>query len=269
MNKQNYRTCIGGILFLIAALVSVATPMINHLIIALNADKYGLPAEILQSLRTDAISSTIITLVNSIPSVVLAVFLLLRKRDKSLVVISIIALVVTALNAGLTLLGTIIIFISGTTSRLPFYMLFMIPVDALFLILVLNTSKEPYGRFAKLWFLPGAAFCVYIFANVIYIFLYNRSLNPGIDATALLGIVAGVLLRNMPAAFLRCAGYFLAGHWLVNPYKKGYQSQQQAQYQPQYDEQTMQALNYYKWQYESGAITWEQYNAAIQPYLHK
>ena len=33
------------------------------------------------------------------------------------------------------------------------------------------------------------------------------------------------------------------------------------------DEQTMQALNYYKWQYESGAITWEQYNAAIQPYL--
>ena len=42
----------------------------------------------------------------------------------------------------------------------------------------------------------------------------------------------------------------------------GYQPQQ-----PQYDEQTMQALNYYKWQYESGAITWEQYNAAIQPYL--
>jgi hypothetical protein len=29
----------------------------------------------------------------------------------------------------------------------------------------------------------------------------------------------------------------------------------------------MQALNYYKWQYESGAITMEQYNAAIQPYL--
>ena len=79
----------------------------------------------------------------------------------------------------------------------------------------------------------------------------------------MIGFIIGLVIGSLPTYSLYTIGFFLAGHWLANPYKKGYQPQ------PQYDAQTMQALNYYKWQYDSGAITWEQYNAAIQPYLHK
>ena len=272
MEKKNLRNCVGGILLLIAALVSIAMPMIRQLFIVLNADRQGLSSELLQSLWINTISTTIVTLITSSPAIVLAVFLALRKRGTALVVTSIIALVATIFNTGLTLLGCII-----NSTMILFHLPIMILVDALFLILVVNTSKEPYGGFAKLWFLPGTIYCVYMVVYVIYIFLYNRSFYPGIGAAELLTIVAPALLGNLPALLLRGAGYFLASHWLSNPYKKGYQPQQaQPQYQqyqqpaqPQYDEQTMQALNYYKWQYESGAITWEQYNAAIQPYIQK
>ena len=292
MEKKNLRTCVGGILFLIAAILSTAAPMINHAIITMNTNKHVFPADVLQSMLTTVITTTITTLVFSIPSIILAIFLMMKKNGTPLVVISVIMLVGTVFSTGITLLGRIISSIAGYTTPINFHMLVIILVDILFLILVINTRKEPRGRFAKLWFLPGVAYCGYVVVYVIYTFLYNSSMNPGIDTAILLGIVSGVLLQNMPAILLRGAGYFLAGHWLSNPYKKGYQPQQQyaqpqyaqpqyaAQYQqpqqyqpygqpqqPQYDEQTTQALNYYKWQYESGAITWEQYNACVQQLL--
>ena len=129
---------------------------------------------------------------------------------------------------------------------------------------VVSVNPQPHG-FKKLWFLPGVCYGLYAVSAVIFSASSTLSLSVSTgmlwDIGTTISMIASSVISTLPVSALYTAGYFLAGKWLVNPYKKGYQPQ------PQYDEQTMQALNYYKWQYESGAITWEQYNAAIQPYM--
>ena len=276
MNKQNYRTCIGGILILAAGVLSIISQLFAFVTTLLTYSG-SMPA----ALSAAYIQNLITTVLTNLPVIALGVMLLLKKRG---IIITILSGVMLALNFIALISRIIAIFkldpsVTVTTNWAGF--VFIILTYAGLLVLSIVSMNPQPNLFKKLWFLPGVCYALYAITSMITTISSNLAASAGyMEPGYMIGFIIGLVIGSLPTYSLYTIGYFLAGHWLANPYKKGYQPQQQAQYQPQYqqyqqpvqpqyDEQTMQALNYYKWQYESGAITWEQYNAAIQPYLHK
>ena len=291
MEKKNLRTCVGGILLLAGTIANIVIPILTSLItLATMANNPYFDSGIyMQSVLGNAGSG----LLYSLPIIALSIVLLLKLKGIPVIVCSALAAVVNLVN---------IILVTITSKNLGY------PVDQTvkYFILAANVLMAAVAviplipnlkGLKKLWFLPGA---VYALGAVIYTvqLIKNTLVTGGLSggtaymAGFAIGAILGILIIVIPTYGLTTAGYFLAGKWIVNPYKKGYQPQQQyaqpqyaqpqyaAQYQqpqqyqpygqpqqPQYDEQTTQALNYYKWQYESGAITWEQYNACVQQLL--
>ena len=276
MNKQNYRTCIGGILILAAGVLSIISQLFAFVTTLLTYSG-SMPA----ALSAAYIQNLITTVLTNLPVIALGVMLLLKKRG---IIITILSGVMLALNFIALISRIIAIFkldpsVTITTNWAGF--VFIILTYAGLLVLSIVSMNPQPNLFKKLWFLPGVCYALYAITSMITTISSSLAASAGyMEPGFKIGFIIGLIIGSLPTYGLYTVGYFLTGHWLANPYKKGYQPQQQAQYQPQYqqyqqpvqpqyDEQTMQALNYYKWQYDSGAITWEQYNAAIQPYLHK
>ena len=280
MNKNNYRTCVGGILLLAAGILSILSMLFAYVATTLT---YGgsMPAELSSAYIQNLIRGTIYAL----PLIALGVTLLTKKSGIITIILSGILMVMNFI----TLISNLIA-LSSLSAEMAIYInwpgtVFTILTYASLLVLAIGTLNPQPNMLKKLWFLPGICYAIYTITAVIFSIktvVPTNSLN--VDAAFKIATIVGAVIGALPTPALQTAGFFLTGHWLANPYKKGYQPQQaqpqyqyqQPQYQqyqqpaqPQYDEQTMQALNYYKWQYESGAITWEQYNAAIQPYIQK
>ena len=292
MNKNNYRNCVGGILLLAAGIFSILAQIFAFYITSISFGG-SLPAELSATYAQNLIRETVYAL----PLIVLGVTLLMKKSGIITIILSGILMVLNLI----TLINNLIV-LSSMSADMAIYVnwigtVFSVLTYASLLVLSIGTLNPQPNALKKLWFLPGICYAIYTIAVVIYV---TKTAVPANnlywDPAAKIATIVGAL----PIPAMHTAGFFLSGHWLANPYKKGYQPQQvqpqyqqpqyqQPQYQqyqyqqyqyqqyqyqqyqqpaqPQYDEQTMQALNYYKWQYESGAITWEQYNAAIQPYL--
>lgn len=279
MNKNNYRTCVGGILILAGTIARILFSLLTSLImlVTMKDNPYFDSAVHIQGMLMTAGSSFL----HALPVIALSIVLMIKCTGIPVVVCSGLA----ALEKLLT------IIISSINAKTLGYELnqaencCILAVYVLMTVVAIIPLIPRMKNLKSLWFLPGAA---YSLTSVIYMIQTIKgalaqssvSLTSGYGIGFIIGTILGAIIFLAPTYGLPTAGFFLAGKWIVNPYKKGYQPQsQQAQYQqyqqyqqpaqPQYDEQTMQALNYYKWQYESGAITWEQYNAAIQPYIQK
>ena len=272
MNKLNYRTCIGGILILAAGILGIIIQLFTFVTTSL---AYGgsMPAE----LTSIYIQNLITTVLTNLPVIALGVMLLLKKRGIIITILSgiMLALSVFSLISRIIAISQLSSSASITTNWLGFVFT-ILTYAGLTVLSIVSMNPQP-NVFKKLWFLPGICYGVYSITGMVSIISSTLATSDGyLQSTYLIGFIIGTIIGALPSYALYTVGYLLAGQWIANPYKKGYQPQpQQAQYQqyqqpaqPQYDEQTMQALNYYKWQYESGAITWEQYNAAIQPYLN-
>ena len=275
MNKQNYRTCIGGILILAAGVLSIISQLFAFVTTLLTYSG-SMPA----ALSAAYIQNLITTVLTNLPVIALGVMLLLKKRG---IIITILSGVMLALSVFSLISRIIAIFkldpsVTVTTNWAGF--VFTILTYAGLLVLSIVSMNPQPNVFKKLWFLPGICYALYAITSMITTISSSLAASAGyMEPGFKIGFIIGLIIGSLPTYGLYTVGYFLTGHWLANPYKKGYQPHyqqyQQPQYQyqqpaqPQYDEQTMQALNYYKWQYDSGAITWEQYQAAIQPYLHK
>lgn len=261
MNKNNYRTCIGGILLLAAGIISIVIQLISF---AITVISYG--GSLSNDIASLYIQNLITTIVTNLPIVVLGVVLLLKKRG----VITVLCSIMLALNL-LTLLSGILSIgdpdaAKGTLASWLKLIFTTLTNATLVALSVVSVNPQP-NSLKKLWFLPGVCYGLYAISNIVFTINVTLSASGSyLDPSYIIGFVIGTIIGSLPVYGLYTAGYFMTGHWLANPYKKGYQPQQA---QPQYDEQTMQVLNYYKWQYESGAISWEQYNAAIQPYLNQ
>ena len=276
MNKNNYRNCVGGILILAGTIARILFSLLTSLItlVTMKDNPYFDSAMHIQGMLMTAGSAFL----HALPVIALSIVLMIKLKGIPVVVCSGLAAIEKLLT----------IIISSINAKTYGYELnqaencCILAVYVLMTVVAIIPLVPSMKKLKFLWFLPGAA---YSLASVIYMIQTIKgalaqssvSLTGGYGIAFIIGTILGAIIILTPTYGLPTAGFFLAGKWIVNPYKKGYQPQpQQAQYQqyqqpaqPQYDEQTMQALNYYKWQYESGAITWEQYNAAIQPYLHK
>lgn len=271
MNKNNYRTCIGGILILAAGILGIISQLFTFVTTSL---AYGgsMPAE----LTSIYVQNLITAVLTNLPVIALGVVLLLKKHG---ILITILSGIMLALSF-YTLISRIIVVSrldSSSTITINWlgFVFTILTYAGLMVLSIVCMNPQP-NFIKKLWFLPGVCYGVYAITNIATTISYTLATSGGYLETGFqIGFIIGIIIGALPTSGLYTVGYLLAGQWLVNPYKKGYQPQQtqyqqyQQPVQPQYDEQTMQALNYYKWQYESGAITWEQYNAAIQPYLHK
>ena len=286
MEKKNLRTCVGGILILAGTAASIVIPLLTGLItIASMADNaYFDSGMYMQSTLSNAVTN----LLYSLPVIALGVVLLLKLKGIPVLVCSALAAVVNLVNI---ILATIASKELGyTVDQTTKY--FILGANVLMTAVAVIPLVPGITKLKSLWFLPGAAYAV---GAVIYavqlvkttLVTSGMGLDSAYAAGFAIGAIFGVILVVIPTYGLMTAAYFLAGKWIVNPYKKGYQPQPQyAQYQqpqqypqyqqpytqpqqPQYDEQTTQALNYYKWQYETGAITWEQYNASVQQLLRR
>lgn len=295
MEKQKYRSCVGGILLLAAGVLGILSQVFTFVTSALSFGG-SVPPELISAYTTTLIT----TVINSLPVILLGVMLMIKKRGIIITILSGIMLVLNLISL-VSIIITITQLDAATAANINWLnRVFSALTYAALLVLSIGAMNPKPNALNKLWFLPGV--CYGLCAITSIIFTINNTLSisgeymePGFKV----GFIIGTILGSLPLNGLYTAGYFLTGHWLANPYKKGYQPQyqqyqyqqpqyqqaqyQQAQYQqyqpqntqyqqyqqPQYDEQTMQALNYYKWQYESGAITWEQYNASVQQYLNR
>lgn len=281
MNKQNYRTCIGGVLILAAGILGIIIQLFTFVTTSLT---YGgsMPA----GLASIYIQNLITTVLTNLPVIALGVMLLLKKRGIIITILSGVMLALSLFSLVSRIISISLLDSSVTiTTNWAGFVFTILTYAGLLVLSIVSMNLQP-NIFKKLWFLPGVCYALYAITSMITTISSSLAASGGyMEPGFMIGFIIGTIIGSLPTYGLYTAGYFLAGHWLANPYKKGYQPQQaqpqQPQYQyqqyqqyqqpaqPQYDEQTMQALNYYKWQYESGAITWEQYNAAIQPYLHK
>lgn len=261
MEKQNYRLCVGGILLLAAGIISIVIQLISF---AITVISYG--GSLSNDIASLYIQNLITTIVTNLPIVVLGVVLLLKKRGVILAILSGILLVFNIVSLVSSIFANIRLdditismnWLGAVFSAFAFI--------SLFVLSIVSVNPQP-NSLKKLWFLPGVCYGLYAISNIVFTITYTLSASGSyLDPSYIIGFVVGTIIGSLPVYGLYTAGYFMTSHWIANPYKKGYQPQQA---QPQYDEQTMQALNYYKWQYESGAISWEQYNAAIQPYLNQ
>lgn len=220
MDKKNYRFCVGGLMLLIATIWDILLPLINVLI---NSIIYSGMGSHLNTMLTTAITGVIGNVITYAPFLILTIFLLLKKRGTPIMVMSIITLVIEVLGAALGLLGTLAASsVSDASYTINFASYVVILVHALFLALSVSTRKPQTGSFGKLWFLPGIAYCVHIVAYIVYLFVYWSNLINDVFMKNLLLTVGGVLLAHIPGMVLHCIGYFLAGKWLANPYKKGF-----------------------------------------------
>ena len=259
MEKQNYRPCIGGILLLAAVALSIVSVLFSYLgtIVIISSVPSGYITAMVTTLVTKVLTS--------LPVILLGVMLMLKMRG---LIITILSGIMMALS-GISFVSTIISITKVETATFSnvnwFGNFILIACYATLLLLSITTTTPQPNGFKKLWFLPGVCYGLYAVSAVIFSASSTLSLSVSTgmlwDIGTTISMIASSVISTLPVPALYTAGYFLTGKWLANPYKKGYQPQ------PRYDEQTMQALNYYKWQYESGAITMEQYNAAIQPYL--
>lgn len=235
MDKKNYRFCAGGLMLLIAAILDILFPLINVMI---NVIRFPGVQDYIDMQLTNAITTVIGNVIAYAPFVILTIFLLLKKRGTAIMVMSIITLVVSVLSTGLILVSTFAASVTGNaTYTINFASPVMILVYALFLALSVSTRKAQNGSFAKAWFLPGIAYCVYIVVYIAYLFVFWSSLMNGLDMMDVLTAIGGALLSHIPTTTLYCIGYFLAGHWLANPWKKGcapVPPQYQPYSQPQY-----------------------------------
>ena len=257
MEKQNYRPCVGGALILGAVALSIVSVLFSYLgtIVIISSVPSGYITAMVTTLVTKVLTS--------LPVILLGMMLILKMRG---LIITILSGIMMALS-GISFVSTIISITKVETATFSnvnwFGNFILIACYATLLVLSITTRSPQPNGFNKLWFLPGAFYGLYA-VSVVFFSISNTLSSAGMmymDVGTKIATIIGTVIGAAANPALYTAGYFLTGKWLANPYKKGYQPQ------PQYDAQTMQALNYYKWQYESGAITMEQYNAAIQPYL--
>ena len=258
MEKQNYRPCVGGILILVAATLGTLTFLLNYIITCLRMGD-AVPSGYITVMLTNLVRR----LLTSLPVILMAVMLIRKKRGVIITVLSGIMMAMSEISFVTTLIYISQIGVATLQNVNWFGDVILIACYTTLLVLSITTRSPQPNGFTKLWFLPGAFYGLYA-VSVVFFSISNTLSSAGMmymDVGTKIATIIGTVIGAAANPALYTAGYFLTGKWLANPYKKGYQPQ------PRYDEQTMQALNYYKWQYESGAITWEQYNAAIQPYL--
>ena len=253
MNKQNYRTCVGGILILAACIITIMGSLFSMLLAFV---QFGSTPYLGQMIASNLITLGTNLLFNA-PVIVMCVMLMMKKWGTPITVTAFI-------SAAFNLIAFVITLISnlragGSVNWLQ--NLLCIAAFATLAVLSLIAANPQPNVFKKLWFLPGALYGIFSILSIVNQIKFNLSLGVDYVTAAGIGYLVGLVIGMVPKFALYTVGMVLAGQWIANPYKKGCQPQ------PQYDAQTMQALNYYKWQYDSGAITWEQYQASIQPYL--
>jgi hypothetical protein len=253
MNKQNYRTCIGGILILAACIITIMGSLFSML---LTFVQFGSTSHIGPIIVSNLITLGTNLLFNA-PVIVMCVMMMMKKWGAPITVTAFIAAAFSLISFVLTLISNL--KAGGSVNWLQ-NLLCIAAFAALAVLSLMAANPQPHV-FKKLWFLPGVLYGIFCILSIVNQIKFNLSLGVDYVTAAGIGYLVGLVIGMVPKFALYTVGMVLAGQWIANPYKKGYQPQ------PQYDEQTMQALNYYKWQYESGAITWEQYNAAIQPYM--
>lgn len=224
-DKSNYRPCAGAVLTLIAAIINFLRPLVNQIItIRTYSENYGMD-QALQLLLPNLLMILISGLFAALPIVFFSV-VLIRKNRSTITVVS------AAIMAGTALLSTgallILQTIMNAYSTLPtsIFNVSAIPLlvcYVLLMILCVSVNRPQPGSFAKLWFLPGAAYIVYVPVYLGQIIsnqfsLYPDSFQP--DSTFIVSILVTTLLSNLPILALYCVGYFLIGKWLANPFRR-------------------------------------------------
>ena len=253
MEKQNYRSCVGGVLILAACVITLLGSVLT---LVLTIVQFGSTSHLGQIITANLITLGT-NLLFSAPTIVMSILLMMKKWGTPVTVTAFIATAFQLISFVVMLINS---FATGVSTNWLQNILCIAAFAMLAVLSLMATNPQP-NVFKKLWFLPGLFYGLFAILTIVSQIKFNLSLIDDPFGAAGIGYLVGLVIGMVPKFALYSVGMLLAGQWIANPYKKGYQPQ------PRYDEQTMQALNYYKWQYESGAITWEQYNAAIQPYL--
>ena len=162
MNKQNYRTCIGGILILAAGVLSIISQLFAFVTTLLTYSG-SMPA----ALSAAYIQNLITTVLTNLPVIALGVMLLLKKRG---IIITILSGVMLALNFIALISRIIAIFkldpsVTITTNWAGF--VFIILTYAGLLVLSIVSMNPQPNVFKKLWFLPGICYALYAITSMI------------------------------------------------------------------------------------------------------
>lgn len=291
-NKQNYRTCVGGIILLVLSIIGLITGLATNIRTVVTMLQHQGATGIVTAVTI--IGSTV---VSSAALIVLSLLLTMKKHGK---ILTIVALAAAGLIAITRIPGNLLTVFTNIANmpRMVFYSLMILLTNLAYaaslasvgLLSAKATGKDPASA-AKLKLLPCIVYLVYALfaaiASVAVYFGYTGTGTSNIVVLVLTNVFSSLLGNVLP---LVC--WFLICGWIVDPYAKTPAPQQvapaaapQPSYQPPvYSQPTYQAPQYQAPQYQvpqqqpdpaaaqelgryqqmlqAGVITQEEYNAA-------
>ena len=272
MNKQHLRPCIGGWLLIAGG----ALPIVRTLItLVFNLVIRGMPIRYMTNILGYSFLPNIIY---ALPLVVLGMVLVMKQQGISVAICCGCGVLVELVYP---LLSTLLARLFGLAfigvTRFTFLSILNALVFVL-LALVALTAASPKNPLKKLWWIPAAI------AGLAEIFSLIRSISMLIQNFHFRNLMNTML--TFLFGLVAVAGFFFAGHWLADPYRKQpayrpapqvpqgnyyQQPQYQQSAQPQYQQpvqpqpaatnSVVQELERAKALLDSGAITPESYDA--------
>ncbi len=241
-NKPLYRTCVGGILLLITSIfgtISTLTSVIwnflqyNAILKPEYLARYLTPERIFFILGR-SLPTILTSLAISLPILLFAVLLVMKKHGKPLVIAAIIMLVCQAAtvfySAGTMLFGTRAIMPASIVSLFSEVVACGFPVTLM--LLCIKAAKVPEaGR--KLKLLPVLLRGLALLLSLISAVAINLLMNYGFGRNVIITLFTS-LIPSLIGGVFHCVIWFLVCGWIVNPWKSAPKAAYPTQYPPQY-----------------------------------
>lgn len=253
MNKNNTKFCIGGLLLVIFAALSMVVTPARLLIASLDyvqwAFESGNAGEIWKMLGNNLIAMV----VNNLPLLILGIVLLIRKPGLP-------TTIVAGIGALLWLITAIGQFsLPGFESpflRFIYNLLYALVFASLVLLSLPYVTRNMDGM-KKFWFLPGVLYIAYAVMGMITAFVATTSAGYGV----VMAITSGI--SGLFGDALVAVAFFLAGRWMGNPWKAqpayGARPGYAAPAAPAQNSDPKAQMAYYDQLYRNGQITEQAY----------
>lgn len=232
--KNNYRTCIGGIILLVLSIIGLLSGLGTNISSAVQILQYPNVSNIIS-----VITSIGITLISSGVVIAFSLLLTLKKRNKTL---ALVALGGGALIGLIRLINGLLNLISiiSTNPALTFFSLLNTLSGLAFAatfaaagFLCSKVIKDP-GSVGKMKLLPCIAYLAYILLSVLATIAMNVAyVSMGIPVSALLMTTITSVFSTLFGNVLNLVCWYLICGWIVDPTEKKPTPKQPAQQPPQ------------------------------------
>lgn len=230
--KNNYRTCIGGIILLVLSIIGLLSGLGTNISTVVQMLQYNGPAAIVS-----AVSMIANTLLSSGALIAFCLLLTLKKHNKILTIVALAAAAIIFVLRIPSNITSLINFIIGSPQNIVAGLVYLLTnlvyiafwASVAFLCLK-ATGKEPASA-AKLKLLPCIVYLAYTLFSVfssIAIYFGMPSLNSNLVIAILTNAFSSLVSKALP---LVC--WFLICGWIVDPTEKKPTPKQPAQQPPQ------------------------------------